>query len=168
MKATGNQPPANVPAKGTYMLQDLARSTKYFEIPSLKLPSNFPINTLATQRVLTAIEEEAPKYTAKVSRALWLSYWTKDEDISQPDVIVNCCKAAGLDQNAAVHFISKSKTDAIKQKLLDTTQEAVKLGAFGAPTIVVSSSSTSPQMYFGRFVKNNFQFSRIIFLLLSS
>ena len=41
MSATGNQPPGMLPARGAFLVQDLARSASLYGVPLLKTPSNF-------------------------------------------------------------------------------------------------------------------------------
>ena len=44
-KATGNQSPITIPAKGAWMMSDLARFAKRYGVPYVLNP-HFPINTL--------------------------------------------------------------------------------------------------------------------------
>ena len=48
-KATGNQSPVMVPAKGAYMCADLARFATRYGVPYKRNPF-FPVNTLALMR----------------------------------------------------------------------------------------------------------------------
>ena len=52
-KATGNASPIMVPAKGRYMLDDLARYAKRYNVP-LRFNPHFPINTLVLMRAVTS------------------------------------------------------------------------------------------------------------------
>lgn len=45
-KATGNSPPAGVPAKGNYMMADLQRFANKYKVPYARNPF-FPVNTLS-------------------------------------------------------------------------------------------------------------------------
>jgi len=58
MKATGNQPPAVLPARGAYMAKDLARSFVHHHMPPFQFPTRFPLNTIKSQRLLTALSLE--------------------------------------------------------------------------------------------------------------
>ena len=44
-KATGNQSPINIPAKGAWMMTDLPRFAQRYGVPYVRNP-HFPINTL--------------------------------------------------------------------------------------------------------------------------
>ena len=52
-KATGNQSPINIPAKGAWMMEDLPRFAKRYGVPYVRNP-HFPINTLNLMRVAIA------------------------------------------------------------------------------------------------------------------
>ena len=101
MKATGNKPPAYLPARGRYLMLDLARNAKYFGVPvghafflsffnppessqsllfyqsQVKRPSRFPLNTAKAQRVLTVLRMEQEKSWCDNSEliAVSLAFW---------------------------------------------------------------------------------------------
>jgi len=54
MQAAGNQPPATLPAKATYLSQDIQRLSQYWGV-HLQFPEQFPLNTLLAQRFLQAL-----------------------------------------------------------------------------------------------------------------
>ena len=128
-KATGNTPPALVPARGSYMLGDLYRWARLYNEP-FNFPSNFPANSLLAMRALMALPvEERPDPSLALARA----YWADGEDPADAEVVA---KYLGADAVAAAadHKVA----------LKENTDEAIKRGAFGAPTFFVGKS-----MYFG-------------------
>ncbi len=130
-KATQNQPPINVPAKGAHMMIDLQRCADRFGV-EFNMPGNFPTNSLLAMRCLSALEtKDLPEATAK----LFTAYWVKGEDISERYTIIDLLGEA---------IIEKANNDFNKEKLKVTTSEAVKRGAFGAPTFFVDD-----EMFFG-------------------
>jgi len=86
MQASGNKPPATLPAKATYGMSDLTRSSEYFDIP-ISFPSVFPTNTIQPQRFLHAlIKDGKSEQIPKISRAFWQAYWGgKGIDIGAPE-----------------------------------------------------------------------------------
>jgi 2-hydroxychromene-2-carboxylate isomerase len=76
--------------------------------------------------------------------------WDEAKDVGHPAVLAETLKKAGFD---AAAFTAMVGDPAVKQKLIATTEEAVKRGVFGAPTMFVGD-----QMFFGQdrleFVKN--------------
>lgn len=73
-KATGNASPVTIPAKGQWMLADLARFAERYGVP-LKFNPHFPINTLALMRGAVAVQvyqpEQLNSYLAAVFQAMW-------------------------------------------------------------------------------------------------
>src|ERR1700722_866165 len=59
-KATGNRPPAEVAAKGIYMLRDLTRYAAHYEVP-YRFNPHFPVNTLLAMRAATAVQMRNPE-----------------------------------------------------------------------------------------------------------
>ncbi len=132
MKATGNRPPAELPARGLYMLTDLQRWSARLGVP-FGFPSIFPMNTLVAQRILAS----EPDHDAMRDLALRLfrAYWAEDRDISDPAVLADIAGAAAL---------VRAATPDAKAALRDASDEAVSRGAFGAPTFYLGE-----QMWFG-------------------
>lgn len=138
-KASGNQSPISIPAKGRYMLQDLARFARRYDVP-LAFNPHFPINTLALMRGAAGYlgSEQFQPYVQAVFEALWV----QQQNLGDPEVIAAVLNAAGLD---AAEFERLISDEAVKQRLKDNTEEALQRGVFGAPTFFVGS-----EMFFGQ------------------
>lgn len=131
-KATGNSGPAfTVPAKMPYMFKDLQRLSAYYQIP-LKIPANFPANTVTIQRVLCAASDaERPALTHK----LYEAYWGQGLDVTNVEL---------LSQLVGAELVAKTQEDGVKNALKANTEEVVARGAFGAPTFFLGD-----EMFFG-------------------
>lgn len=140
-KASGNDMPARVAAKASYMLQDLSRWATLYDVP-FDFPPIFPLNTLRTQRVLAAVGKHLGEAAADdAALALFEAYWVRGKDVSQDDVIRLALDAIGLDASA---LLSAADSPEVKDALRASTEEAVARGAFGAPTMFVGDA-----MFFG-------------------
>lgn len=130
-KATGNSMPASVPAKATYMLQDVGRWVRHYGLP-FKMPSAFPTNTIRALRTAVAALDEGtfPAY----HHAVMTAYWANDQDIGDGDVLAAVASGAGLD---GPRLVARSEEAAIKQQLKANTDEAINRGVFGAPAFFV-------------------------------
>lgn len=130
-KASGNSMPAAVPAKGSYMMRDVARWAKRNGLP-FQIPSVFPVNSIRALRGAVAALQDGvfPAYHHAVMKA----YWGDGKDIGDRDVLVAVANAAGLDGEA---LVSRTDDPGVKDQLKTNTDEAVTRGVFGAPTFFV-------------------------------
>ena len=69
-QATGNASPAMIPAKGRYMLRDLARFAERYGVP-MRFNPHFPINTLTLMRLLVAVQLHQPERFDDALQALF-------------------------------------------------------------------------------------------------
>lgn len=132
-KATGNKMPAAVPAKGLYMMKDLARWRDRiglrFRLPNEGTP--FPLSTVLPMRLAMAADRAGVGETC--CAALYETYWGEGRDVSKPAVLEELLAQAGLDAN----LLSQATEQETKDALRANTDEAVARGAFGAPTFFV-------------------------------
>ena len=126
-RSVGNTMPGALPARAKYMLHDLKRWARAWEIP-FQFSESFPHNSLLAMRALTA----APQNRIQdLSLALFKAAWADNQDISKPDVV-----SAALG-DMADDLLAASQDPSVKDRLKETTQRAVEAGAFGAPSFVV-------------------------------
>ena len=71
---------------------------------------------------------------ANFVRAVYRANFVVDTDIADPIVISSCVAGAGGDPEAV---LEKAQSPESKQKLREQTDEAMRIGIFGAPTVVV-------------------------------
>lgn len=138
MQATGNQPPATLPARGAYMAKDIPRWVRRYGVPFVFNP-NFPMNTLHAMRAALAAQELGafPAY----HEALFRAAWVEPANLADVTVLRDVIAKAGLD---ADRIVARAGSDEIKEQLKANTAEAVERGAFGAPTLFVGD-----EMFFG-------------------
>jgi len=135
-KATGNDLPIRVPAKARWLMSDMRAWAAHYKIP-FKLPTRFPMITLRPQRLLAAIERTQPAQIPAVALTLFHAYWAEDQDITADPVLAAAVQACGLDPDAFLRAIDAPET---KDQLRATTEEAVRRGAFGAPSLFVGDT----------------------------
>ena len=119
------------PVKGRYMWRDLERICRT-EGLALQRPSRFPRPSLIAARVacIGAHEAWGPDFV----RAVYHANFVEDRDIGAGAVIGTILKGLGLEAEAV---LSKAQTPEVKARLRATTDEAIGLGIFGAPSFVV-------------------------------
>lgn len=140
-QATGNASPAMIPAKGRYMIRDLARYAERYGVP-MRFNPHFPINTLTLMRLLVAVQMHQPERLDDALQALFQATWVDGVNMGDPARVAEVLAAAGLDAAALQQQIGEP---AVKDALKATTEEAVRRGVFGAPTCFVGDD-----MYFGQ------------------
>ncbi|PKU44388.1 glutathione s-transferase kappa 1 [Limosa lapponica baueri] len=152
MQATGNKPPALLPKRGEYMLKDMKRMAKYYQVPinisEDGLQHILGSSTLGAMRFITAVDMTQPQYVEPLSREFWIRFLSQQEDISQPENILAVAKKAGLSAELAQKLLEMISTPAVKNRLRETTEEAMKYGAFGMPAIVAHFNG-EPHLFFG-------------------
>jgi len=137
-EATGNRMPAAVPAKGKHLFTDVQRWAQYYGVP-VNFPKVFPLNSLLPLRA--GIAAAAHGKAAAFAKAVMKAYWAEGIDVSKPDAVAAVAGSVGLD---AAALLAQAQEQAVKDQLRAYTEEAVKRGAFGAPTFFVGE-----QMFWG-------------------
>ena len=132
-KATGNASPVNIPAKGRWMGQDLARYARRYGVPFAFNPA-FPINTLTLMRGAVGMQMRHPDDFPRYVEAIFRAMWAQPANLGDPAVLAATLDAAGFD---AARFTALVADPEVKAKLIANTEEAVARGVFGAPTFFV-------------------------------
>ncbi len=118
-------------AKQRYLSRDLGDWADYWSVP-FSWPSRFPMRTVLPLRLALAAGDA---HIAPLSHALFRAYWVEDRDIADLATVTAIAKSVGLD-DATIKRAS-DPDPAIKQALIDSTNEAVAAGVCGAPSFVV-------------------------------
>jgi 2-hydroxychromene-2-carboxylate isomerase len=100
----------------------------------------FPVNSVKAMRGCLWLAPQG-KLVA-FATAVFEAYWGRDEDISQDAVLAGICQQCGIDVEA---FKAGITEPAVKEQLKANTDELIRRGGFGSPTIFVNGSD----MYFG-------------------
>jgi 2-hydroxychromene-2-carboxylate isomerase len=120
------------PAKGRYMVRDCERQCAELGLP-FRLPEPFPQNTLLAARVATAALTEG--WGEDFSRAIYRAEFAEGRNVAEPRAIDEIARSLGRD-GAAV--LARAQSDEIKQGLRAATDEAQRLGIFGAPSFIAA------------------------------
>jgi 2-hydroxychromene-2-carboxylate isomerase len=129
-KAQGwdNSPFNLYPAKGRYMWRDLERICDALALPFHR-PAMFPQNTIPASRV--ALVGLARGWGEDFCRAVYAAEFGEGRNIGEADAIVSVLTQLGQDAKAVT---SEAQNDAVKNDLRAQTDEAARLGIFGAPS----------------------------------
>ncbi|MEI1278766.1 2-hydroxychromene-2-carboxylate isomerase [Leptospira venezuelensis] len=120
------------PTKGKYMWKDLERRTKKYGLPFSK-PDIFPQNGLKAARITIANLDKPWIYDFILE--VFKVEFSKNLDISDVTILSELLRS--LDQNPE-NILSSSELEKNKNKLRENTEQARKLGIFGAPSFIAN------------------------------
>lgn len=138
LKANGQLGPAEIPAKRDWTYRQVSWLAHHHGV-SLQLPAAHPFNPLPLLRLgLACATEDAPGETSRyVTEQLFHHVWRGGMDAADPQ------RLATLQALLQEHMARREKPwhapegDLIKQRLRANTDEALALGLFGVPAMVV-------------------------------
>lgn len=142
-KLTNNQSPmmafAGIPNKVAYENLEMRRFIAQHNIP-FQMNPHFPVNTLLLMRMATAAAMDGglPEYV----EAAYTLMWQTPKKMDDPQIVATELTAAGID---AERLMKRAQEDEVKQRLMATTEEAAKRGAFGSPSFFLGDD-----IYFGK------------------
>ena len=132
-----------VPAKRDYMLKDLQDWARSSSLKIVMPPTVFPVNSVKAMRGCIWLESLQPQgWLVPFATAVFEAYWGRDEDISQDAVLADICSRCDIDFAA---FQAGISDPTVKEQLKANTDELMRRGGFGSPTIYVNGDD----MYFG-------------------
>jgi len=118
-----------VPAKARYYQKDLQDWAAYAGL-EIGQPSVFPVNSVKVMRgAFVALEEGC---LVPYARRAFQRYWGELADISRDEELIDIAKTAGLDPDA---LLAKIATQDYKDRLKASTDECMRRGGFGSPTL---------------------------------
>jgi len=119
-------------AKGRNMWRDLERQTAARGLKFVR-PEPFPQNGLLAARVALIGEDEG--WAVPFSKAVFETEFAQGEDISQAPVIASLLAELGLDGPSVM---ARAEAATNKGRLRAQTEEAQRMGIFGAPSFVTA------------------------------
>jgi 2-hydroxychromene-2-carboxylate isomerase len=129
LKATDNKAPADTPAKYAHLKVDTARWARRLAVP-FAFPHPHPFSTVLAMRCALAAEQRGA--LVPFTHAAFRAVWAEGRDLTSPEVLAAVAASVGLDGAALVAAAPGEKAALVAQ-----TDEAVRRGAFGAPTFFV-------------------------------
>jgi 2-hydroxychromene-2-carboxylate isomerase len=129
LKATDNKAPAETPAKYAHLKVDTARWARRLGVP-FAFPPVHPFPTVLAMRCALAAERLGG--LVPFTHAAFRAAWAEGKDLTHPETLAEVAASAGLDGAAVVAGAAGEKAALVAQ-----TEEAVRRGAFGAPSFFV-------------------------------
>ena len=133
-KASGGAPlTEQYGPKARYSVHDFERSARFAGV-RYRHPSKFPIGAVTASRALLWLQRHQPDQANPFVHAVFRAFFQDDQDISDAGVIAQVAQSLGIDGRA---LMEGAQEPSIKDALRKRVEDAVALGVFGAPTIVV-------------------------------
>jgi 2-hydroxychromene-2-carboxylate isomerase len=108
----------------------------------MNFPSQWhPAKSVNAMRMACALADDQAALS-RFTKAAFESYFGRQENLDDPDVLIAVANSAGLDGEA---IRQRLQSDEVKALLRANTEEVVKRGGYGSPTIFVDGK----WMYFG-------------------
>ncbi len=127
------------PRKAAYYRRDLAAWASYCGI-EIGSPDVFPVRSVEAMRgAFVALDQGR---LVPYAWSVFKSYWGDLKDISQPAVLREIAREAGLDPE---QFFDSIAGEDAKVRLKEATGELIERGGFGSPTMFVNGE----RMFFG-------------------
>jgi len=118
-------------AKGKYMWRDLARVCEDAGLPFCR-PNNFPARSLLAARTALALgDQDRPAF----SRAVYTAEFADGRDIGESENVAVILQKLGHDPAVV---LARAGEQTVKDQLRANTEEAQRLGIFGAPGFVLA------------------------------
>jgi 2-hydroxychromene-2-carboxylate isomerase len=108
----------------------------------MNFPSQWhPAKSVNAMRMACALADDQAALL-KFTSAAFESYFGRQENLDDPDMLVAVASSVGLDGEA---MRQRSQSDEVKALLRANTEEVIERGGYGSPTIFVDGK----WMYFG-------------------
>lgn len=121
------------PHRALHNVRDMHRWADLRGAP-LRIPSGHPQRTVLALRTFLGLP--VPRWPAAM-HALYAAYFEHARDVADPAVILDALTAAGIPEDEQRAALNGAATEERKAELRRRTDEAVALGIFGAPAMVL-------------------------------
>jgi len=144
-KSSGAQPLTMIPLKGEYSLHDIARTARFNDIP-YKHPASFPVaSQVAARAVLWLQNTVGDGKASEFAKKIYSAYFVDGMDIGNAENVAKIATQIGIDAAAMAEAVNSAP---IKEQLKAEVDQAIRLGVFGSPYIIVDGE---PFWGFDRF-----------------
>ena len=142
-KLTGNAPPfirdAEIKGKNAYASLEMQRFIAKHRLHRFKMNPKFPFNSINLLRMLASLQgDDRIRFIESLNPAIW----EEGLDVTDAAALAAVLTKAGFD---AERLAAAAQDPAIKQIVIDSTEQAVERGTFGIPTFYLGT-----EMFFGK------------------
>lgn len=132
-KEIGGRPLTEIPLKGEYSKRDFARSARFHGL-AFNFPAKFPQATVSAARAYYWLAAQDEALARRFALAVFRKLFAEAGDVSDLGTVIELAAALGVDRDALSAGVASAE---IKDKLREVNEQALKLGIFGAPYILI-------------------------------
>lgn len=133
MKMNEATAPITQALKKDYLERDIQRTARAFGLGFVNPPA-FPFSPVNPARGFYAIERDRPELAVPYAKAVFTDAFGFGRPIDAPERVAEIAETVGY---PAAKLLSALKEQAIKDRLREATDEAIRRGICGAPFFVV-------------------------------
>ncbi|KIW03215.1 hypothetical protein, variant [Verruconis gallopava] len=151
MHKCDNRTPLAITNKDRWINKERVRLARSFDIPMCDaVPDGFPMNTLATQRALTALNMQMPERFPDALAAFYHALWCDRQPIHKPEVAIPIlARTLQMSDVEAKALFERGSEPEVKSLLTKNTELAFEEGAFGLPWFVATNSDGEKDSFWG-------------------
>ena len=125
-----------------YRLVELRRFADHLKLPTNLHPKFFPVAGDDAARLIIAVDQhDGAQAAMRLCGAVLSAVWAQERNIADPEVLGELLHEQHLDAAR----LAQSNEDKVQQTYQSYTDEALKVGVFGAPSYVVDG-----EMFWGQ------------------
>ena len=122
------------PQRQAYRLLELKRYSDFLKAPLNLHPKFFPVSGDDAARLVIAVDlEDGVSASMKFAGAVLSAVWSQEKNIADATVLYQLLEDCGIDGKR----MDKSYSQAVQERYEANTEEAIKVGVFGAPSYVI-------------------------------
>jgi 2-hydroxychromene-2-carboxylate isomerase len=138
LKAHGLPAPLEHPVKKSYVLRDMERSARFYDLP-FRLPARFPASSHLPACAFYWLQTVKPDAAKPFAHRVFQAYFVDDIDIGGADDIARClADIAGIAEAAAQAALTDESAKAALQACVAS---AVAEGVWGVPYMVIGEEA---------------------------
>ncbi len=127
-------------ARITHMLKDLTNWADYRGI-HISWPG-FHLQVTSVQMMRACLVAQEQGRMVEFASVVFEHYWSREQDISTPEQLRAVAESLGMEGE---NFLDRMQAAEIKDRLRTNTEELIKRGGYGSPTLFIDNDD----MYFG-------------------
>jgi 2-hydroxychromene-2-carboxylate isomerase len=131
LKHHGQLGPAEIPAKRGWLVRDTLRRAQRLAV-DFTFPASHPFRPLTALRL--SLPEVSGQEQARVVEAIFRHGWRRGGEMGDDEQLAQALSSVGLDGET---LVARTREADIKNLLRERTEQAIEVGVFGVPTMIV-------------------------------